>query len=281
MNSIFGIQFRFFVIMKYFIVINFSRDVCALYKQIFILVRIMSINNSIINETSSNLPPANISAISIVIFLIIAILYAGVVTYIFSNILTTISEHFKEKRKNKNIEQFQKMTFELLKTPSDIPHKEIIIPRIIRIFKHKLEINENYPNFFNLLVRQLEKLELIIIDKENSIKILGFYDENLVNFYLTFIDAIISKVKVDHPYSGLKEDELLFFEQFANDLQRNDYENNKLKLIELSKKIKAKNIEIEKIEQKAKQADFYTKISIGLGILSIIEGITLYLISSQ
>ena len=144
-----------------------------------------------------------------------------------------------------------------------------MIPHISRMFKQTSGISEIDPNFFYSLIDHLQKLETKILEKDSGLELKNIDEEDQL-FYLDTIHDIITTIETEHPYFGLNEDELSFFEELKRETETGNIENSLLKLVELSKRIKAKNLEIVHLNKKALKADLYGILSVVLGVLSII-----------
>lgn len=198
-----------------------------------------------------------------------AVLYAIFAAFLAIKVFDAFKTYRKSKEEQTETDKFYKLTFELMKLYDDI---DIMIPHILRIFKQTSGISDINPNFFYFLIDHLQKLEVKIIEKDSNLGIAANIEPEEHEIYLNMIHDIITTIETDHPFSGLNEDELSSFEQLKREIESGNIENASLRLVDLSKRIKAKNIDIAKLNKKANSADFYSKLSVVLTILSIIEG---------
>jgi hypothetical protein len=199
-------------------------------------------------------------------FIAVVILYSFIVGIIGRTVYNWLKNYQESAETETKFQKFYKLTFELLKLRTN---DEAMIPHISRIFIQSSGISENDPNFFYSLIDHLQKLEMKILGKEYALGISDRTDEDIL-FYVDIIHEIITTIEHDHPYFGLNEDELSFFMDFKRETETRNVENCLLKLIELSKRIKAKNIDIALLNEKAAKADIYGIISVVLTVLSII-----------
>lgn len=199
-------------------------------------------------------------------YLSLIILYSITTAYISREIFYFLKRYRKSKEAETATDKFYKLTFELLKLYHD---EDILIPRISRIFIQTSGISEIDPNFYHSLIDNLQKLETKILGKDAGLNITDISQEDQT-FYLDIINEIIETIERDHPYFGLNEDELSFFEDLKRETETGNIENALVKLIELSKRIKTKNIIMTQLNEKAKKTDFYSILSLILGVLSIL-----------
>jgi hypothetical protein len=209
------------------------------------------------NNTTVSTTEPNLIVLSFVI-LFIAI-FSAFFAYLITDIIKITIEIYEAKKAKKKFFKLAIILLDLNPNSRDIT----------ALFSSNIKINESDPDFFNKLLKYIEQLKSIIVGSDFL-----YFDNQIPNVkiieWINKINIIIDDIKRNHPFAGLIEDELIFFEHLNESVETGHADLVKSKIVELSKIVKGKNTRIEELRNENEQSKRISIASVFIGIIGII-----------